>query len=80
MANPERDEETGKFTEAYPREEFIEAIEKQGGMAGTTDIAEEVGVIRETAYKKLQRMEKEGEVQSQKIGNSLIWTVTNGSE
>lgn len=77
MTNPERDEDTGKFTETYPREDFLAAIEKEGGMAGTSDIAEQVGVIRETAYKKLQRMEEDGQVKSQKVGNSLVWLIAN---
>lgn len=75
MTNPERDDDTGRFTETYPREDFLNAIREEGGMAGTTDIAERVGVIRETAYKKLQRMEDENEVESKKIGNSLVWTI-----
>ena len=73
MTSPDRDEDTGRFTETYPRAEFLDAIRAEGGMAGTTDVAERVGVIRETAYKKLQRMEADGEVESRKVGNSLVW-------
>ncbi|ELZ21065.1 hth domain-containing protein [Halosimplex carlsbadense 2-9-1] len=80
MGNPERDNETGKFTVKYPREDFLEAIRKNGGMAGTSDIAESIGVIRETAYKKLKRMEEDGEVNSQRVGNSLVWTIEGHSE
>jgi CRP-like cAMP-binding protein len=81
MGNPERDSETGEFAVKYPREDFLEAIQENGGMAGTTDIAEYVGVIRETAYKKLKRMEEDGDVASEKVGNSLVWTIsTNSSE
>jgi Mn-dependent DtxR family transcriptional regulator len=80
MGGPDRDDETGRFTETYPREEFIEALKEEGGMAGTTDIAENVGVIRETAYKKLSRMEDDGLVQSKKVGNSLVWMTTDENE
>lgn len=74
MADPERDDETGRFKEQYPRQAFLSAIQEEGGMAGTSDIAESVGVIRETAYKRLQRMEENGLVISRKVGNSLVWT------
>ena len=79
MTSPDRDEETGRFTETYPRAEFLDAIREEGGMAGTTDVAERVGVIRETAYKKLQRMEADGEVESRKVGNSLVWLLPEDS-
>lgn len=74
----EHDEATGRYEEMYPREDFLEAISERDGMAGTTEVAESVGCRRETAYKKLRRMEDEGLVESRMIGNSLAWSVANG--
>jgi Mn-dependent DtxR family transcriptional regulator len=75
MGDRDRDEESGQYVEKYPRESFIQAIEAEGGQAGTTDIADHVGVIHETAYKKLNRMEEDGEIESRKFGRSLVWSV-----
>jgi len=75
MGDRGRDEESGKFTEEYPREDFLQAI-KELGSAGTTDISNQVGCNRRTAYLKLQSLEEEGSVSSQKVGNALLWKLT----
>ncbi|GGL64412.1 helix-turn-helix domain-containing protein [Halocalculus aciditolerans] len=72
MGDRDRDEESGKFTEEYPAQEFLEALVNLGP-SGTTDIADYVGCDRRTAYLKLKTLEEEGEVRSRKVGNSLLW-------
>lgn len=72
MGERDRDEGSGKFTEKYPSSDFLEAIEELGP-SGTTDISDYVECDRRTAYLKLKSLEEDGEVQSQKIGNSLLW-------
>jgi len=72
MGERGRDDKSGKFTEEYPVEEFIEAI-RDLDSAGTTDIADYVGCDRRTAYLKLQALDEDGEVESQKVGNALLW-------
>jgi predicted transcriptional regulator len=72
MGGRERDEETGEFTEEYPTEEFLQSLEELGP-AGTTEIAEHIGCDRRTAYIKLQSLEQDGVVESQKVGNALLW-------
>jgi hypothetical protein len=76
MADKDRDEESGRFTEEYPEEEFIQALEEIGP-AGTTDISNFVGCDRRTAYLKLQSLSEEGKVSSQKVGNALLWELSN---
>lgn len=76
MGERERDEESGKFTEEYPAESFLNVL-REGGPAGTTDIAEQVGCDRRTAYLKLKALEEDGVVESQKVGNALLWKVTD---
>jgi len=75
MAERGRDEESGKFTEEYPEEDFIEAL-RELESTGTTDIAESVGCDRRTAYLKLNTLEEENKVESKKIGNALLWELT----
>jgi CRP-like cAMP-binding protein len=72
MGDRERDEESGKFTEEYPLQEFIEALDELGP-SGTTDISDYIGCDRRTAYLKLKSLEEEGEISSTKVGNSLFW-------
>jgi predicted ArsR family transcriptional regulator len=76
MGGKSRDEDSGEFTETYPLEDFLHSLEEIGP-AGTTDIADRVGCDRRTAYIKLQSLEEEGVVQSQKIGNALLWQLTD---
>lgn len=75
MPGKDRDEESGKYTTTYPDSEFIEAIQKFEGMAGTSEIADEIGCTQRTAYERLVSLESEGEVNSRKIGNSLVWSL-----
>jgi len=70
----DRDENSGKYTTSYPDTAFIEALRKLDGMGGTSEIAEEVGCTRRTAYTRLRSLEENGQVVSRKIGNSVVWT------
>jgi predicted transcriptional regulator len=73
----DREEESGQYTTSYPDSDFIEAIQKLEGMAGTSEIAETVGCTRRTAYTRLKSLENEGDINSKKVGNSLLWTVAD---
>jgi uncharacterized membrane protein len=74
---PDRNEETGRYTGEYSTEEFLSVIKTEGGMAGTGDIAEQVGCAHDTAYKRLQQMEREELITSRKVGNTLLWEVVD---
>ncbi len=76
MEDRDRDENTGRYSEEYPPEEFLEALENLGA-TGTTDISNHVGCDRRTAYLKLQTLEEEGEIESQKVGNALLWDLVD---
>ena len=73
MPGKDREEDSGKYTTSYPDSDFIDAIRTLGGMAGTSEIAQNVGCTRRTAYTRLQSLESEGKVSSRKVGNSLVW-------
>jgi Mn-dependent DtxR family transcriptional regulator len=74
---PDRDEETGRYTGEYSSEDFLSAIKAEDGIAGTGDIAERVGCAHDTAYKRLQQMEREELIRSRKVGNTLLWEVVD---
>jgi DNA-binding MarR family transcriptional regulator len=71
----DREEDTGKYSTSYPDSDFLNAIQDLDGLAGTSEIAEEVGCTRRTAYTRLKSIEEDGQVVSRKIGNSLVWSL-----
>lgn len=79
-AMPKRNEESGRYTDEYPREEFLDALRTLDGTGGTSEIAGEVGCIRETAYKKLRAMRDDGLVNSRDVGGSLLWILTEDDD
>lgn len=76
MPNDERDTDTGQFTEKHPPEAFLTALEDLDGNAGTQDIADEVGCPYRTAHHKLTQLEEDGRVESQKVANARLWSLT----
>ena len=69
----DRDDNSGKYTETYPLEEFTDALNALGGSAGTQEVADEVGCKYRTANAKLHELEDRGEIASQKVGNAYLW-------
>jgi len=59
--------------EQYPDSAFLEAI--RDGNRGTSDIADAVGCKRRTADYRLRQLEEAGDVTSEKIGRSLVWSI-----
>lgn len=72
MVNTERNSESGKLTEQYTDEEFLEAVEEHEP-AGTSEVADTVGCSRRNADVRLRKLEEEGEIRKKKVGNSLTW-------
>jgi hypothetical protein len=70
-----RDSDSGRFVEEYPRPAFVDAIREAGGSAGTREVADDVGCSYETAYKKLRELEEEGELTHRKISGVRLWEV-----
>jgi len=75
MVNESRDDDSGKFTEKYDDEEFIEAIETLGGSAGTAEVAEELDCPHTTAYHRLDQLRDAGRISSRQIGNAVLWVI-----
>jgi predicted transcriptional regulator len=55
-------------------EEYLEAIE--AGNRTTTEIANTVDVARQSAYERLHSLREKGAVEKEKIGNSLLWRLS----
>lgn len=71
---PERDDESGKFTEKYPREAFLQAVSAIEN-ATTMKVAEEVGCSYDLAYRRLNALVEDGEIARTQIGSSFVWTL-----
>jgi len=77
--NPERDEETGRFSDHYPDEEFLTAIH-ECDLPTTTEVADGVGCNRRTAYVRLTELEDREDVTSRKVGTALVWALEEDTD
>ena len=69
----ERDDESGKYTDSYSDEDFINAIHREGGLAGTGAIAEIVNCSHRQALNRLKDLEEQNKVSSKDVGRALVW-------
>ena len=76
MSNQARNER-GQFAPEVPNEEFFDALRELGGAAGTQEVADEVGCIYDTAYKRLLRLEDEDVVTRRKVANANLWVLAD---
>lgn len=75
--SPDRDAESGKYTDTYSDEEFIEAIQAEGGLAGTSAVAEIVGCTNRQALNRLKELQDRDEVRSKDVGRALAWQIAS---
>jgi len=59
-------------------EEYLDAIRE--GNRTTTEIADSVDVARQSAYERLHSLQEKGEAEKEKIGNSLLWRLSEDRE
>lgn len=71
MAGDDRDEE-GRYTETYPDEAFLSAIEEVD-VASTQNIADAVGCSYDLAYRRLKQLREDGEIEAQEVRNAFVW-------
>lgn len=79
MANPKHDDR-GRFASKAAPEDYLDAIDSQGGMASTSEIAETVGVKYRTAHHNLSNLREEGRVTVREVGGSYLWLPGEGSD
>jgi hypothetical protein len=70
---PKRDEDSGEFSDQYPRQKFIEAVGELD-MATTAKVAEYVGCSYDLAYRRLHEFEEREEISKTDVGGLFIWT------
>lgn len=60
--------------EHHSEEEYLDAV-RENEPAATSEVAEAVGVARQSAHHRLDKLKEKGLVTKQTIGNSLAWSV-----
>ncbi|TYT61698.1 winged helix-turn-helix domain-containing protein [Natrialba swarupiae] len=73
MSENDRDNR-GHFQTEHSDREYLAAVANREP-AGTSEIAEEVGVTRQNADQRLRRLEDQGKVSCKKVGTSLVWSL-----
>ena len=71
----ERDRDSGKYTEAYSDEEFVDAVRDSDGAATTTEVSEVLGCSNRTALLRLQDLADAGELKRRKVGTVNLWSL-----
>lgn len=70
---PERERDhQGRYSRAYTDEDLLNAVTTHEP-AATSEVAEELGVTRQSADQHLRRLADEGKIRKKKIGASLVW-------
>jgi CTP-dependent riboflavin kinase len=64
----------GQFAEEYEDEAFLSAIESLP-VASTQNVADEVGCSYDLAYRRLQSLEEDREIEHGEVGGSFVWTL-----
>jgi len=67
--------ESGQYEPEYTDDEIIQAI-RSNEPAGTQEVADELGLARQSVDYRLRKLLDQGRVEKQKIGNSLAWRVS----
>jgi predicted transcriptional regulator len=65
--------EGGRFEPEHTDEEVLDAVRKHEP-AGTKEVADELGIARQSADYRLRHLLDEGRVSKKKVGNSLVWS------
>ncbi|ELY83434.1 winged helix-turn-helix domain-containing protein [Natrinema gari] len=65
--------EGGQFVPEHTDEDVLNAV-REYEPAGTKEVADELGIARQSADYRLRRLLDEGQVSKKKVGNSLVWS------
>lgn len=69
----DRDDESGQFREEYPTEAFLKTVEELD-VATTSKVAERVGCSYDLAYRRLNALSEDEEIEKTDVGGSFVWS------
>ena len=73
--NRERDE-SGRYRREHSDADVLDAVRRHEP-AGTSDVASELGIARQSADYRLRQLEDREQVTKKKIGRTLAWFVAS---
>jgi hypothetical protein len=71
----EHSSNAGHFDVEYTDDDFIEAIRELDGEATSSEVAGEIGCVRDSAYRRLSRLADEGMVKNRQAGRTILWSL-----
>ena len=71
--NPNRDADSGQYQPGFEPADALDALETLGGAATTSEVGEEMGCARRTAYEKLNSLAEDGTISSRDAGGARLW-------
>lgn len=74
----ERDEQ-GRFSPEHADADVLAAV-RNHHPAATSEVANDLGIARQSADYRLRKLADEGRVRQKKIGASAVWTSIEGGE
>lgn len=74
MGDERERDDGGRFEPEHTDREVLEAVRKHEP-AGTSEVATELGIERQSADYRLRKLEEAGKVSNKKIGRTLAWSV-----
>jgi predicted ArsR family transcriptional regulator len=74
MAEDRKRNDRGQYESEHTDEEVLSAVRKHEP-AGTQEVANELGIARQSADYRLRKLVEKDQVSKKKVGNSLVWTV-----
>lgn len=78
MSERDRDS-SGRFKPEVSEKDLLNSV-REHQPAGTSEVGDAVGLARQNAHYRLRRLEEQGEVESKKVGRSLVWMLTTDGE
>ena len=64
--------EGGEFEPEHTDKDILQVVE-DNEPAGTQEVADQLGIARQSADYRLRKLHEEGRVNKKRIGNSLAW-------
>lgn len=73
--HPDQRDETGRWEESYTLDMFRSFLAEHPD-SSTTDVADGIGVVYKTAYRKMRELQEIGHVESRRAANAHLWSLS----
>lgn len=77
---PQRDQHSGQYTASYSDDEFIETLAELGGEATASEVADQIGCVRDSAYRRLDQLTENGDILKRQAGRIMVWRLAENQQ